>query len=225
MSIRFDSTTDRLASNGNMPSKTAHTFFMWCKFISTTAAVRTLMNYYNNASGKHWSIERDASANFRFRADGSTYTTFASAPTFTTWFATYFIVDGATVTCGWRQEGGGAWVSDTGTASDAFTELATSGFRIGANGESPDMETRYMRQWNSVKTEADMTAEFQSTTIVAASPLRNLPMAAGASAGDDISANNYDMTATSITDGASEPAISSGIVIPVFMNQYRQRRA
>lgn len=227
MSVRYDNVSDYIKATANLPTNTAYSIFGWCKFINAGAGTTRSMFAHRDTgfSIRHY-LRFDSDNQLRVSANNGTNTATLTSPTLTTWFAWAFTNNGtgAGSAKGYvRQQGAGAWTSATTTGA-SFT---ANDIFIGMDSQSPDAEIRYCRMWNAVLSEAELTSEFNSATLVrTANILRHMALAAGASAGTDTSGNGYNMTAVNsgggnLSNGASEPTF--GAAIPILQHYYNQQ--
>jgi hypothetical protein len=103
----------------------------------------------------------------------------------------------------------------TGTCSDAGRatneQILFNGYQVGGTHSGIGFLGR-VRVYESALTEAEIETELASNSAVKASPWADWPMLDAATAGDDISGNNRDLTTSGIiNDGPDLPDISAAI--------------
>ncbi len=180
----------------------------WCKRKGDTGAYATVL-YANGNSGNETWIETEPGGD---RIDAYEIPTESALTgttlTIDTWFFVAYKRTNTARSLHYGTESGGALTKVSNTDSRTFTN-GLDEFWIGNDlyTEPFDGEIAYVRLWSSELSDAELDAEWRSTTPVQTSGLRgDWRLAAASSATTDSSGNSLTLTAGgTLTDGGANP--------------------
>lgn len=201
---------DALERTTSLPASSACTLCGWFKRIAEVAASFDTCFDFEDGSGDGSFVGIGADAVSWFISDDQTGT--LPGPNVDAWFFVAMTIASGTNHRFYARIEGQNSLDESGLVVCASSltinqmHVANDGF-----GEAYNGEIRYVRCWDRVLSSAELLEESTSATAVSTTNLNaDYPFASAATALDDASANNRDLTLATgtLADGASEPSIS-----------------
>jgi hypothetical protein len=209
-SIRVDSSTDRVKRTANLPATTAFTFAAWVRVHNDrTGNFRSVINIADAESGATAAFNvmwTDTNA-FVVWNNSSEVAFSSNPPVNGTWFYVALYSSGSGNLQGrWR----GLWDTSWATVNTTGASYSPAVYELGNSAYSDwsGIDIVYPRIWGAALTDTELFSEMNSVTPVRTANLNH----ASVDDGDDVSGNNYDLTLTNTSTGASGP-LSSAIAL------------
>jgi hypothetical protein len=222
MAVRFDNSADLLKRTTGLPASAANqSVCLWAKRKVDTNSFATVFYTHGVIDNIELWLETSTGGDQLFMFDLLSTEFDLAGPTLTidTWFFLAFSRQNTTRTLYYGTEADGTLTkvtdTQTHTASSALSELwiGQDIYTEGFNGE-----VAYVRFWSAALSDADMDAEWRSTTPVRATNLYgDWRLASAATATTDSSGNSNTLTSGGVlTDGGTNPTppAAAGIYLP-----------
>lgn len=178
MSIRFDTSTDRITWTGTAPTPSSGITILFWAYVSTDLnANSTYMRLHTSSGGT-------TVVTLATNTDGTTPSCFTvggtvvgpTNPGAATWARVAYTITGTTAKVYTALTDTGATNSTTGTAGSSASTAPLSGYTVGGRSSSDaserfDGRIAYLRVWSTVLTQSEIETEWMSATPVRTSLL------------------------------------------------------
>jgi hypothetical protein len=227
MAVRFDAVGDKLSRSGTGttilssvdPPGEAQTFCCWIKRkVDTGTFATALYAAFSGAGNLEIFLETETGGDVLHFFEEPPTESDCAGPTLTidTWFFVAVVRTNTSRALYYGTEAGGALtkVTNSDTRNIGTTANSNFVFNLGNDpfNENFNGEVSLVRYFEAALNDAEVDAEWRSTTPVK-SPVRgDWRLAAAASAGTDSSGNSLTLTvAGTLTDGGTDPVVPSAL--------------
>ena len=214
LSARWDTDTDKLDTQSNLPNGNLFSAVGRVKIINLNAGSNRPVFWLSNSAVTEYCILRiDTTDNLAINSTAGGTVNVVASPAAGVWWDYFITVNGTgagNMKVGYKLQSDANWTILTTTAPGTFTP---SDLIIGSPNSSNymDMECGGVKIWSgAVLTPDELLLELTSRDAIRTANInRVLKMLDGATAGTDTSGNSYDMTNVGIVSGASAPTMLS----------------